>query len=493
MSNPGDLNATCHDYYDGQRVVETRSGGTSGGGLVIRHQVWGLQYIDELVQVTVNRALLDDPAMDASDPDHDVQAAYAVLDPMFSLLGLIDASGDLVERYELDPYGRRQVFGPADANDTTLTLALNSPARVDADSGGSVEQPYALTDVSHQGLPLDENTGLLYNRARYRNPATGRFISRDPLGYPDGMNGYASWHLEHFGLDPAGLEEQVFEKLGFAAWLTNNGEGLKEWTRSGSGKYVARGVTESWAVTHSLRVDVNENGVFLLDGGGQGSVSAKLDRRSYHQLLTKGASINVQNLDEPKEESYDSSNFSDASRFTHLLSSGTIASSNSEVTDTNGCRVVNVTVHATFLARNRARIGSPSVGFDIAAQYRGWGVDTTGTVKVPVGEVNVGTGEWAASIPVPGVGDIRISPSSPTDEARKIDGEVPSFAHYVATYTLFRDDGNTLRVVQDSHSAVAAGNYNYGLSRGQLWGLDRAGLRSDNNFTSQFVGIRAQK
>ncbi len=205
MSNSGDLNATYHDYFDGQRLVETRSGGTSGGGLVIRHQVWGLQYIDELVQVTVNRALLDDPDMDASDPDHDVQAVYAVLDPMFSLLGLIDASGDLVERYELDPYGRRQVFGPADANDTTLTLALNSPARVDAGSGGSVEQPYALTDVSHQGLPLDENTSLLYNRARYRNPTTGRFISRDPLGYPDGMNGYASWHVVNITYDPTGL------------------------------------------------------------------------------------------------------------------------------------------------------------------------------------------------------------------------------------------------------------------------------------------------
>ncbi len=206
MSNSGDLNATYHDYYDGQRLVETRSGGTSGGGLVIRHQVWGLQYIDELVQVTVNRALLDDPDMDASDPDHDVQVVYAVLDPMFSLLGLVDASGDLIERYELDPYGRRQVFGPADVNDTTLTLALNSPARVEADT---VEQPYALTDVSHQGLPLDENTSLLYNRARYRNPATGRFISRDPLGYPDGMNGYAAWHVMLGSYDSFGLEVDI--------------------------------------------------------------------------------------------------------------------------------------------------------------------------------------------------------------------------------------------------------------------------------------------
>ncbi len=256
LSNSGDLNATYHDYYDGQRLVETRSGGTSGGGLVIRHQVWGLQYIDELVQVTVNRALLDDPDMDASDPDHDVQVVYAVLDPMFSLLGLVDASGDLIERYELDPYGRRQVFGPADVNDTTLTLALNSPARVEADT---VEQPYALTDVSHQGLPLDENTSLLYNRARYRNPATGRFISRDPLGYPDGMNGYAAWHIATRSVDPNGLKA-IRVDGNVTSWPSKNHGGPPEPHFSGQ-----MWVDSNWSYNYSFAVGCQDGKASVSD------------------------------------------------------------------------------------------------------------------------------------------------------------------------------------------------------------------------------------
>ncbi len=202
LSNSGDLNATYHDYYDGQRVVETRSGSV-GSGLVIRHQVWGLQYIDELVQVTVNQELLDDPGMDAADPDHDVQVAYALHDPLYSLLALVEegTAGALLVRHEYDPYGTRQTFVATDGADTTLTLAVDDAPRV---TSGGVEQPYALTDAGHQGLMHCENTGLIYNRARYRDGA--RFINRDPLGYPDGMNGYASWHVLLGKFDPSGSQ-----------------------------------------------------------------------------------------------------------------------------------------------------------------------------------------------------------------------------------------------------------------------------------------------
>jgi RHS repeat-associated protein len=34
-------------------------------------------------------------------------------------------------------------------------------------------------------------TGLIYHRARYHDPAQGRFLSRDPLGFVDGVNRYA--------------------------------------------------------------------------------------------------------------------------------------------------------------------------------------------------------------------------------------------------------------------------------------------------------------
>ena len=41
-----------------------------------------------------------------------------------------------------------------------------------------------------KGLPLDEETGLLYVRNRYYDPEMGRFVSADPLGFVDGPNQY---------------------------------------------------------------------------------------------------------------------------------------------------------------------------------------------------------------------------------------------------------------------------------------------------------------
>lgn len=55
----------------------------------------------------------------------------------------------------------------------------------------------------------DEVTGLLYYNARYLHPRLGQFITRDPLGYPDGLNAYAAYHVMHGGLDPTGLEWEV--------------------------------------------------------------------------------------------------------------------------------------------------------------------------------------------------------------------------------------------------------------------------------------------
>jgi RHS repeat-associated protein len=60
-------------------------------------------------------------------------------------------------------------------------------------------QPYGYT-----GRRYDSETGLWYFRARYFDAELGRFISRDPLEYVDGMSMYqgyfASWGVDPFGL-----------------------------------------------------------------------------------------------------------------------------------------------------------------------------------------------------------------------------------------------------------------------------------------------------
>ena len=55
------------------------------------------------------------------------------------------------------------------------------------------------------GRHLDSETGLYYFRARYYDTEQGRFISRDPAGYVDGLGLYNGYFATRFMMDPSGL------------------------------------------------------------------------------------------------------------------------------------------------------------------------------------------------------------------------------------------------------------------------------------------------
>ena len=46
-------------------------------------------------------------------------------------------------------------------------------------------------------------------QARYYDPDMGRFASRDPIGYSDGMNLYAGYFAQSFDLDPSGTKSRI--------------------------------------------------------------------------------------------------------------------------------------------------------------------------------------------------------------------------------------------------------------------------------------------
>ena len=67
---------------------------------------------------------------------------------------------------------RKLCFRPSSLTDITST-------------GSGVDNPYMFT-----GRRFDEETGIYHYRARQYDPAIGRFLQRDPLGYYDSMNLY---------------------------------------------------------------------------------------------------------------------------------------------------------------------------------------------------------------------------------------------------------------------------------------------------------------
>jgi RHS repeat-associated protein len=192
VTNSGDLDATYHYLYSGHSIVEVRNGSDA----VLKQYVWGLTYVDEIVQTTVSEDPIGDPAMTGSGHFR----GWAMQDANFNVLGIVDASGALVERYEYTPYGQRTVYFSPGSNDNRLMAATSMSRRVRI---GSTNQPYGRLDIGHQGLMHEDETlsgsgsGLVYNRARHLHTELGRFVQRDPLdqnepggGYQDGINLY---------------------------------------------------------------------------------------------------------------------------------------------------------------------------------------------------------------------------------------------------------------------------------------------------------------
>jgi RHS repeat-associated protein len=61
------------------------------------------------------------------------------------------------------------------------------------------------TPLRFQGQYADDETGLHYNRFRYYDPETGRYLSPDPIGLKGGPNAYGYARDPTHWIDPLGL------------------------------------------------------------------------------------------------------------------------------------------------------------------------------------------------------------------------------------------------------------------------------------------------
>jgi RHS repeat-associated protein len=127
-------------YYDGDRCVLEKD---SNSGVTLARYVYG-EKLDEPVVMYRNG-----------------QAYFYHFDGAGNIVNLTDASGNVVETYSYDAFGK-------------------------PDQVSGVGNPYYFA-----GKRYFSTIKLYYNRNRFYNPKLGRFISLDPNGYKDGMNLYS--------------------------------------------------------------------------------------------------------------------------------------------------------------------------------------------------------------------------------------------------------------------------------------------------------------
>jgi RHS repeat-associated protein len=133
-------------YLDGAREVEERDGSDS----VQATYVFG-NGIDEVLQM-----------------QRGANTYYYHENSLGSISHVTDSSGNIVEKYDYDPFGQ-------------VTIRNSSDVII---SNSNISNHFMFA-----GRRLDPVTGLYYYRNRYYDPSLGRFISQDTIGnWTDGMN-----------------------------------------------------------------------------------------------------------------------------------------------------------------------------------------------------------------------------------------------------------------------------------------------------------------
>ena len=115
-------------------------------------------------------------------------------------------------------------------------------------------------NIRFQGQYEDRETGLYYNRYRYYDPDTGRYITKDPSGLAGGFNAYRYTPNPVVWLDPYGLKEcLVISAESRTLDLEGDWRSTKFSSKQGGIVYVLRDVNTG----EFLKVGKSETGTFV--------------------------------------------------------------------------------------------------------------------------------------------------------------------------------------------------------------------------------------
>ncbi|XZE43948.1 RHS repeat-associated core domain-containing protein [Pirellulaceae bacterium SH467] len=184
---------TWADGQEVQRWVDTDGAGTGQKLRLANRYLWA-ESVDQL--------LSDEQYASGTGMEIDVTTAsgtagttlWALTDHLGSVRDLLDNNGVVREHNVFDSFGR--LIREVDYNSSGTAISSTDAAAVDSIFG-------------YTGRDWDSDIGMQYNRARWYDPQTGRWLSQDPIGFAAGDanlyryvgNGPTS------ATDPSGLAE----------------------------------------------------------------------------------------------------------------------------------------------------------------------------------------------------------------------------------------------------------------------------------------------
>jgi RHS repeat-associated protein len=171
--------------YDalGRRMSKTVNGETKKFGYSGNDLILEMNDQDSVIASYTYGPGSDDPLV----MNRNGMAYYYKKDGLGSVVALTDSAGNVLHEYKYSVYGKMV-----------------------EETGNAVENPFTYTSRE-----LDQETGLLYNRARFYDPQIGRFISKDPIGFDGGdVNLYVYvFNSPTNYIDPLGLGGWKYEGL----------------------------------------------------------------------------------------------------------------------------------------------------------------------------------------------------------------------------------------------------------------------------------------
>jgi RHS repeat-associated protein len=293
-----------------------------------------------LERIYVNGREIDEPLLTAIDTNGDgklggsvpknlpdVQADqeyYFLNNRLGSIMALLDADqGDRVlEYYRYSVYGEPTALQAIDLNrdrreDTPFNLVDNSNLRL-----ARAQSAFGNVNL-FAARRFDSRSGLYHCRNRYYEPSTGRFLSRDPIGYTDAPTLYAHVRNNPVNLiDPWGLDGEPAPSRGRgtfrppAGWEWGKAEPRDKWHPQPKASipalpkpysdwvpdlFAARGPCR-WIPIEETRVmkgDWEEvdgkhllglRATFFLEGSAEGNIELKFES------ISKGPGVPVKNL-----------------------------------------------------------------------------------------------------------------------------------------------------------------------------------------------------